>query len=154
MPIAEQFSMKYEVEPKTSCWVWKGAKDSWGYGVGRGPGRAWMRAHRLSYERHRGTIPDGQMVCHHCDNPPCVNPDHLYLGDQATNMADMVARGRQARLHMEGSKNPNAKLDEEMVREIRLRHQNGETNVAIGKQFGVTHQMVSLIVRGKQWSHI
>lgn len=154
MPVAEPFSVKYEIAPATGCWVWKGAKDRWGYGVARAPGRVWMRAHRFSYEIHHGVVPDGKMVCHHCDNPPCVNPDHLYAGDQKSNMNDMVRRGRQATPEMKGSKNPNAKLDEEAVREIRRLHQNGATNVAIGKMFGVTHQMVSLIVRGKKWSHI
>lgn len=78
------------------CWLWLGAKNANGYGVlhvGGRAGRAFL-AHRLTWEAHKGPIPDGQFALHHCDNPPCVNPAHLFLGSQADNCADMKAKGR------------------------------------------------------------
>lgn len=94
-PEAERFWEKVKKTP--SCWLWTGAhKDGrWPYGVlGGGASRVPKLAHRVSWELHHGPIPDGMNVLHKCDNPPCVRPDHLFLGTLSDNTQDMVAKGR------------------------------------------------------------
>src|SRR5690348_7112088 len=89
-----------KVEKTDGCWIWRGTMNGVGYGVfwlpmGK-PRNANSRvyAHRLSYEMHEGKIPDGMFICHRCDNPACVNPDHLFLGTQSDNMTDCSRKGR------------------------------------------------------------
>ena len=78
------------------CWVWTGARGSKGYGsLARGERGLTRLTHRISWEMHHGPIPDGMCVCHHCDSPPCIRPDHLFLGTDSDNMRDMNAKGRR-----------------------------------------------------------
>lgn len=86
----------WSVDPETGCWEWAGSRGSQGYGRVIAHDHGWRqeRAHRASYEVHRGPIPAGMVVRHRCDNPPCVNPEHLILGSQGDNMQDMVERER------------------------------------------------------------
>ena len=124
------------------CWLWTGHVDACGYGrFGRGS------AHRLSYELHVGPIPDGMFVCHRCDTPACVNPKHLWLGTNADNVADMVAKGRQA----VGTRNARSKLDDEKVRAIRADHRILKD---IAADYGVSICVVGYIKQRITWKHV
>lgn len=89
------FSAAWVVDPKTGCWIWAGKRMQKGYGI-LAVGRVHYRAHRLSYFLHYGVDPAEKFVCHSCDNPPCVNPDHLWLGTAKDNTSDMLSKRRHA----------------------------------------------------------
>lgn len=104
------------VEISDGCWIWRGAPDAHGYGRLRVRGVT-VKAHRFSYAIHKGEIPPDTCVCHLCDTPLCVNPDHLWLGSNADNIQDRTAKGRSAR----GSSNGNAAaLTDDDIRRVRL----------------------------------
>lgn len=92
------------VDKTGDCWEWKGRKDEGGYGISIGKNPPERRAHRLAAYFMYGPIPDGCLVCHHCDNPPCCNPDHLFLGTHGDNQRDAWAKGRKRKLF--GKDNP------------------------------------------------
>lgn len=132
------------VKKTKSCWIWIGAKFPSGYGEISVNNRS-IRAHRFSYQIHYGPIPDGKIICHRCDNPACVNPDHLFLGTNKDNTQDMIRKKRG----LVGEKNPCAKLTLEQVIEIR------ETNLPqrkIASKYGISQTMVGKIKRGTKWN--
>ena len=97
--LMEKFESKYIPEPMSGCWLWIGANSGkGGYGQISINGRI-KRAHRVSWELHRGFIPEGMLVCHHCDTPPCVNPDHLFVGTYSDNTIDSVKKGRHRNMN-------------------------------------------------------
>jgi hypothetical protein len=121
-----------------------------------------VKAHRWTYERFIAPVPDGMYVCHTCDNPPCVNPSHLFLGDQFANMQDMTAKGRGSvwahvmpeRRHP-GESNGSASLTESQVLAIRDRYAaGGISQQALADECGVHQTAVSAIIRRKTWTHI
>ena len=95
--LTAKFWCRVKVEAEPACWPWLGYRNRNGYGHMRVGNNVRLYAHRVSWELHYGKIPDGMLVCHRCDNPPCVNPLHLFLGSHADNHADRNAKGRQAR---------------------------------------------------------
>jgi hypothetical protein len=107
-------------------------------------------AHRYSFILAHGSIPDSAGILHRCDNPPCVNPAHLYAGTQKSNMADAALRQRLPR----GERHYQAKLTAESVRVIRLRHAAGETMAALALEFGVCRVSVFSVVHGETWKHV
>ena len=135
------------------CWEWQGGKDFFGYG------RAWLngrrvKAHRFSmFIRMCKVLPKSILVCHHCDNPPCCNPGHLFLGDYQHNMTDKMKKGRHRSL--KGENHRGAKLSDEIVREIFQRYEGGgETNKSLAKRFNVDPMTINCVLRRVTWSHV
>lgn len=132
------------------CWPWKAGRDKNGYGALRLGGRM-VKAHRHAYELHHGTPPTSH-VLHRCDNPPCCNPEHLFLGSQADNLADARSKGRAHVLPpLFGELNPRSKLTIELATEIRLRHRAGEGERALACAFGVARNAIHLLLVGRTW---
>lgn len=134
-------------EPNTGCWLWEGPYHSKGYGILS----VRRYAHRVSYAVYRGPIPDGMFVCHRCDTPPCVNPDHLFLGTPLDNMRDMARKGRANRRWQHpgfGTAHPKSKLTSDQVAEIRrLRGTVAQSELA--RRFGVSGATVCHVQTGK-----
>ncbi|KKL67586.1 hypothetical protein LCGC14_2133510 [marine sediment metagenome] len=147
MGLIERLSCRLKVVPN-GCWEWQGCRLKDGYGlIGRGGGkRGMLRVHRAMWEIVFGPIPDGMDVLHRCDNPPCANPTHLWLGTHADNMADMIAKGRCA--DRAGEKNGNAKLTWEQVKAIRA---DTRFQRVIAAEYGVVPQLISQIKLGQIW---
>lgn len=143
----------YVVQTKDACWGWTGAVSQFGYGAMSQREGKNLFAHRYSWELHNGQrIPEGLLVCHKCDCPPCTNPDHLFLGTDADNSRDCLAKGRHRHGEpLKGVSHPWAKLTEDQVREIRG---SSETGVAMAKKFGVSNTTITGVRQRKIWAHI
>jgi hypothetical protein len=133
-----------------ACWPWTGSRRATGYGrlwLGRAHGGI-FGAHRAAWEHANGPIPEGIFVCHRCDNPPCCNPEHLFLGTAADNNADMVAKDRNAH----GSRVGTARLNESVVETIRTRFAaGGVTQKALAREMSVDPARVGAALRGETW---
>lgn len=135
------------------CWEWTGATTDGGYGKLGYAGHNFT-AHRCSYEYVFGRLPEDMWVLHKCDNPPCVNPAHLFLGVAKDNTADMYAKGRAPRLGAKGEANRASRLTNEMVVQIREDYADGAAPADLAEQFGFTVEYIRLLIRGKAWSHV
>lgn len=135
-----------------NCWEWQGRRDEHGYGRSSIGGRDNAPAHRIAFELTTGgKIRAGLFVCHHCDNPPCVRPDHLFLGTTAENNADRARKKRS--YDARGERSHRARLTPKQVDEIRQRRSTGESIVSLGAAFGVHHGTISRIALRQTWSH-
>lgn len=140
------------INAKTDCWEWQRTKNRKGYGqIGIKSGKM-VATHRLSYQLHKGEIPEGLLVCHKCDNPSCVNPEHLFLGTNSDNIKDSFRKGRNCN---KGQNSPTAKLKKEQVIKIRELSKTGKNQREIAKLFPfVSESTVHLIVKNKTWQNI
>jgi hypothetical protein len=138
-----------------ACWLWQAARKRSGKDAGYGSFKLGYgftaRAHRVSYALYYGQSPGDLLVCHRCDTPQCVNPLHLFLGTVQDNSDDMVRKGRASKQDQSGANNNAAKLNAEQIETIRSLIRSGLTNVAIAARYGVTHQAISRIRRGRSW---
>lgn len=139
------------------CINWLGALDKNGYGRLMIDSGERMRAHRFAYQQHFGTIPKGMFVCHHCDNPSCVNHEHLFLGTPKQNSADRDKKGRTAKNNLAGCPMkmlPNSKLSKSDVLEIRKLIKPRITIGQIAKMFNVDYSTIYNIKHGITWYHL
>ena len=152
--LVERFWSK--VDKAGECWLWQGHRSPRGYGafaVKLPDGRWWtVRASRMAWELTNGKIPADQIVCHHCDNPPCVRPDHLFLGTHADNAADRETKGRGVRLN--GEAITSSKLTAAQVAIVRQWIASGASQCAVAEHFGVGQPTIHAIVTGRTWRHI
>lgn len=143
------FEARFIPEPNSGCWLWIGYY--YGHGCGgfqfANAGIRLSKASRVAWALYRGPIPDGLCVLHRCDNPACVNPDHLFLGTNADNMADKMAKGRQAK----GERLNRANLTEDHVRAI---HADTRTYREIAGDYRIGQTAVCEIKRGVWWKHL
>lgn len=150
-PLDARFWEKVDVRSIDECWEWRGSRHhKWGYGHFRLNGKV-ESAHRVSWQMMNGDIPDGLVVCHNCDNPPCCNPKHLFLGTIADNNLDKKIKGRQDE---KGEKNGRAVLKSENIVYIRKQRKLGVSGAELGRMFNVTKENIYDICSGKRWSHI
>jgi len=147
------------VRKTDGCWEWTGAKLN-GYGkIGVPTGatrKSWRArsAHRVSYELANGPITDGLFVCHRCDNPGCVRPDHLFLGTQKENIADMYSKGRESGCGVRGEGNPSARFEAKDAALLRYLADCGVRQHRLIPLFGVTRSTVSRVALRKSWAHV
>lgn len=158
IPIAQRFKARVDRDGPGGCWLWTGGKFNRGYGainVTRSKGDKYTaKAHRVSYELFVGPIPPGMLVCHRCDNPPCVNPAHLFLGTPRDNMVDMCAKGRHAKVDRRGAATRRNKLTESDVITMRARSARGESSATIAAAFGVNRNTAWAAIAGRSWSNV
>lgn len=147
--IAERFYEK--VSQGGECWEWIAGKNASGYGIMGFSGKC-VLAHRVSFEMHKGAIPDGLCVLHSCDNPSCVNPAHLSLGTQAENIRQRDERGRTGRtMGVLGEQHYGSKLTESAVRDIRS---SSLSRYELADKYGVSHVTIGKVIRGESWRHL
>lgn len=162
LPLEQRFWEK--VDRSGECWLWMGTRYKTGYGQIKVKDKT-LKAYRVAYELTYGPIPKGLMICHKCDNPPCVRPDHLFSGTGQENHDDQKTKGRTltgdrnwTRIHPErvrrGEKATKAKLTESQVRAIYSRILDGERPYSLAREYGVTYQTIYSIVVGKSWRHL
>lgn len=127
-----------KIQKTETCWLWTGKRNRNEYGVTH----HYKLAHRLSWEMHFGPIPNQMSVCHKCDNPPCVNPEHLFLGTMKENMDDKVSKGRQFK-----------KLTTKLVKEIREQYKPGKIRMKdLAIKYKVSTSLISIVIRREVWN--
>lgn len=148
IPLKIRFDEKWMPEPFSGCWLWTASSYSFGHGMMRVDGKG-VGAHRISWILYRGDIPMGMCVCHKCDTPACVNPDHLFLGTKKDNSIDSARKGRHADFN--GEKNGRCKLSVDQVYEIR---NSKETYRSLAIRYGVGKSTIGYVKDGTNWSQI
>jgi DNA-binding CsgD family transcriptional regulator len=148
--LIDRFNAKWKADPATGCWLWTASASTNGYGQIKLPKqRKQILAHRLSYLIHRGEI-GALCVCHRCDTPLCVNPEHLFLGTQKDNLQDMAAKDR----HLRGERGTAVVLTEEQVLKMLEMLKTEMSQASIARAFGVSQMTVSRIKLGRRWKYL
>lgn len=147
--VAERFWQKVDRGASDECWTWEANRNLRNYGT-FAINRNMFQAHRVAFMLERED-PGDEWVLHKCDNPPCVNPDHLYLGTPSDNMQDAWDRGRK---NATGSKNPHSVLTEPVVAEIKARLEDGEQQNELAEEYGVGKPTVNDIANERTWTHV
>ncbi len=146
-----------KVEKTEGCWNWIAAKSLKGHGRFRIDGKLYS-PHRLVYEWEHGEIPEGMLVCHHCDNPSCVRLDHLFLGTSSDNMKDAYDKGRLSHwkgIRAYGEQHGHSKMTNETVRQLRKDRKIKNTSYRkLGKKYGITYTAVRKIVKRITWKNV
>lgn len=151
LSIETRFWRKVDRRGDDECWPWTAARLPAGYGL-MGNEKKWTYAHRLSYQLNKGPIPEGMIVMHSCDNPPCVNPSHLRVGTYRENSLDSVAKGRHKTVDLKGTQHPLCMFGELMVQRLKIVSGGiGYWRLAtlLGKQKHVS--AIQGVMNGKNW---
>jgi hypothetical protein len=161
-PVAERFWEKVSKDGPVParrpdlgpCWPWTAGINvpRGGYGMFALRKGIIRRSHRIAWELTNGPVPAGIWVLHHCDNPPCCNPGHLFLGTPKDNTADKIAKGRSN--HTRGSARPQAKITEADVVAIRAARAAGVTGAVLAARYGVHRTAIYHIAKGDYWKHV
>lgn len=153
----ERFEEKYCPEPNTGCWIWTGERSPYGYGLlslktEKNKYKS-IKAHRFSYETYKGKIPPNYLVCHKCDNPPCVNPEHLFIGTYLDNNRDKIKKNRHNM--PKGSAHNRAILTENDVLKIRSEYKKTYGFCSkMAKIYCVDRDTIWNVVNNRTWKHI
>ena len=141
-----------KVNKTSNCWEWTGSKDGKGYGQFSANCKRYS-THRFSFELKYGKIPNGLCVLHHCDNPSCVRPDHLFLGTVADNNRDSIIKGRNfCPIGEDNGRSKLTKRDVSLIRELYSRRDT--THIQLAQQFNVCSATICYIVNNQTWKHI
>lgn len=138
-----------QIVSESGCWIWMGTEGTRGYGQIKSRYKTYA-AHRVSYQVFKGDVPNGLHVCHTCDTPLCVNPNHLFIGTPMDNSQDMAKKNR----HAYGAKNGNSKLTEVEAKNILAFRDSGQTKTSVGELFDVSRTCVRKIWNGDLWPHL
>lgn len=139
----ERFEEKFVPEPNSGCWIWTGCINHRGYGRFLFKGRNHL-AHRFAFVAYGGAEPGTLNVLHRCDNPPCVNPDHMFLGTDRDNAIDMAKKGRA----------PATKLRREQIPQIRSLFRKNFSYMEISERFNVSDKAIRNIIAGRSWHYV
>jgi hypothetical protein len=155
LPLTERLFAKLDMSGgPDACWEWQGSRDKGGYGK-IGNDHRILGTHRVAYEIANGPIPDGLFVLHTCDNPPCCNPRHLFLGTHLVNMLDMLTKGRKRGGLRPGEQNKNAKLTEAQAMFILCSgRRRSIPRKKMSEMFGVSLRVIAGIITGTKWKHL
>ena len=145
--VKDRFESKIAYESMSGCWLWTASLDCQGYGYFFF--NKTEKAHRVSYKLYNGPIPEGLSVCHKCDVPSCVNPDHLWLGTHKDNERDKIAKGRAN--YARGESHTRAKLTEDAVIDIRKKEMSQRE---YARKYGVSRTSIGWVQRRQSWNHV